>query len=252
LTSVEERLFTGLASQAQLILRGARLRTQLAQRAEELSARAQELRLSRQRLVDAQDQGRQALERDIHDSAQQHLVALAVNLRLAQTLAVTAPGRAETLLAAQEQAAADAVLTLRQLSRGIYPPLLSDDGLVAALKAAVANWPGELDLTASEVVRYSPAVEAAAYFSCLEALQNAAKHAQASTITVELRGGPERSLTWTVTDDGSGFDPATVAHGDGLANMRDRVEAVEGKLTTSSVPAGGTTVRALFPASSRV
>ena len=115
LTSVEERLFAGLADQAGLVLRGARLRAELERRAVELSARADELRLSRQRLVDAQDNERQALERDVHDGAQQHLVALAVNLRLAHTLATGSPDRAAKLLAGQETAAADAVETVLQL-----------------------------------------------------------------------------------------------------------------------------------------
>jgi len=247
LTSVEERLFTGLAGQAQLVLRGARLRAELEQRADELSARARELRLSRQRLVDAQDRGRRTLERDIHDGAQQHLVALAVNLRLAQTLATTAPDRAVALLVAQEQAAADAVVTLRQLSSGIYPPLLAHDGLVAALRAAIDNWPGTLELSASQVGRYSRAVEAAAYFSCLEALQNAVKHSGANAIRVELGGDEDGSLAFVVTDDGSGFEPGSLTAEGGLSNMRDRVEAVGGTLTVSRPPTGGSRIRALFP-----
>jgi signal transduction histidine kinase len=248
LTSIEERLFAGLASQAQLVLRGARLRAELEQRADTLSGRAGELRLSRQRLVDAQDRGRRTLERDIHDGAQQHLVALAVNLRLAQTLAVTAPDRADALMVAQEQAAADAVDTLLQLAGGIYPPLLAGDGLAAALQAAVDHWPGSLQLVASGVGRYSKAVEAAAYFSCLEALQNASKHSGALTISVELMGAADGSLVYTVSDDGCGFDADVVTSGRGLANMRDRVEAVGGTLTMTGPPTGGTWVTALFPA----
>ncbi len=119
----------GWPHQAGLVLRGARLRAELERRAVELSARADELRLSRQRLVDAQDNERQALERDVHDGAQQHLVALAVNLRLAHTLAAGSPDRAAQLLAGQETAAADAVETVLQLTRGIYPPLLAEGGL---------------------------------------------------------------------------------------------------------------------------
>jgi signal transduction histidine kinase len=248
LTSVEERLFAGLASQARLVLRGARLRAELEQRAAELSARADELRLSRQRLVDAQDSGRRKLERDIHDGAQQHLVALTVNLRLAQTLAVTAPGRAEVLLEGQEQAAVDAVDTLRQLSSGIYPPRLADGGLADALRAAVDNWPGPLELVTTDVGRYPRHVEAAAYFSCLEAVQNAVKHLGASTIRVEVRGEDDGALAFTVTDDGLGFDPLTVSANGGLANMRDRVEAVDGTLTITRTPTGGGRVQALLPA----
>ena len=121
LTAVEERLFAGLAAQAGLALRAAGLRSELEGRAAELAARADELRRSRQRLVDAQDDERRRLERDIHDGAQQHLVALAVNLRLAQTLAEQDPGRAVPVLTQQEDAAHDAVDTLVRLMRGIYP-----------------------------------------------------------------------------------------------------------------------------------
>ena len=141
LTSVEERLFAGLASQAGLVLRGARLRAELEGRLVELTARAGELSASRQRMVDAQDAERRRLERDIHDGAQQHLVALAVNLRLAETLAHRSPERADVLLAAQEQAAVDAIETLVHLSRGIYPRLLADRGLASALEVAVGNSP---------------------------------------------------------------------------------------------------------------
>ena len=132
---------TAWPSQAGLVLRGTRLRAELELRLNELSARADELRVSRQRLVDAQDNGRRLLERDIHDGAQQHLVALAVNLRLADTLATRSPERAVELLTAQETAADDAVATLVQLSRGIYPPLLQEAGVAAALRARSAARP---------------------------------------------------------------------------------------------------------------
>src|SRR3954453_6938711 len=135
LPSVEERLFPALASQSGPVLRGARLRAELESRLAELSVRADELRSSRQRLVDVQDAERRLLERDIHDGAQQHLVALAVNLRLAETLPHRPPERAAVLLAGQEQAAVDAIETLVNLSRGIYPRLLADRGLVSALEA---------------------------------------------------------------------------------------------------------------------
>lgn len=247
LTSVEERLFAGLASQSRLVLRGARLRAELERRAEELSARAVELRLSRQRLVDAQDARRRALERDVHDGAQQHLVALAVNLRLAETLARSAPDRAGALVAGQELAAATALDTVVQLSRGIYPPLLADGGLVAALRAAVENSPVPVDLESVDVGRYPPGVEAAAYFSCLEALQNAAKHSGASLVTVEVRGAGDGSLSFVVDDDGSGFDP-DAPEGSGLRNMRDRLDAVGGGLVVASAPGTGTRVTGHLPA----
>ncbi len=248
LTSVEERLFAGLADQAGLGLRGARLRAELELRAAELSARADELRASRQRLVDAQDDERRRLERDIHDGAQQHLVALAVNLRLAHTLSDRSPERAGGLLAAQEQAATEAIDTLVQLSRGIYPSTLGEAGLAAAVRGAVDNLVIPVEVTASHVDRYPANVEAAAYFCLLEALQNAAKHSGATAIRVTLRGEPG-SLTVAVEDDGSGFDPGTTPVGAGLANMRDRVESVGGTLTTDTTPAAGTRIRARLPVS---
>jgi signal transduction histidine kinase len=246
LTSVEERLFTGLASQAGPVLRGARLRAELERRHAELTGRAEELRSSRQRMVDVQDAERRLLERDIHDGAQQHLVALAVNLRLAETLSHRSPERADLLLVGQERAAADAIETLVRLSRGIYPRLLSEQGLAAALNAAVGNSPVPVQVTAYDVTRHSSTVEAAAYYFCLEALQNATKHSGATRVRVELRGEPG-SLVCVVEDDGAGFDSAAVSRGVGLANMRDRVESVDGTLTLGTAPAGGARVRAWLP-----
>jgi signal transduction histidine kinase len=250
LTSVEERLFAGMASQAGLVLRGVRLRAELELRLEELSTRAGELRASRQRVVDAQDAARRRLERDIHDGAQQHLVALAVNLSLAGTLAGRAPERADDLLAAQEAAAEETVATLVRLSRGIYPPLLGAHGPGAALRAAVEHAGVPVLVDDAGVGRYPPIVEAAAYFCCLEAVQNATKHAGSATIRVTLRGG-EAGLGFTVEDDGAGYDPATTPPGAGLANMRDRVESLGGTLTADSQPGGGTRIRAELPAPSR-
>jgi signal transduction histidine kinase len=250
LTSVEERLFAGLAGQAGLVLRSARLRAELERRLEELSLRAAELRASRQRLVDVQDDRRRALERDIHDGAQQHLVALAVNLRLAHGLSETAPDRAREVLAGQEQAVQAAIETLVQLSRGIYPPLLADRGLSAALRAAVRTSQVPVEVTAHDVGRYAPGTEAAAYFCCLEAVQNAAKHAGAATIRVELRGDAD-GLVFTVMDDGRGFDPLTTSTGSGLANLHDRVESVGGTVRTVSSPERGTRIDAFVPAFAR-
>ena len=246
LTSVEQRLFAGLADQAGLVLRSARLRAELEHRLAELTVRAEELRSSRQRLVEVQDDQRRLLERDIHDGAQQHLVALAVNLRLAQTLSSRAPERAAQLLAGQEEAAREAIATLVQLSRGIYPPLLAEEGLPAALRSAAAASVVPVEVHSRDVGRYPPNIEAAAYFCCLEALQNAVKHAGATTVRVELRGG-DGSLSLTVDDDGAGFDPGTTPVGTGLASMRDRIESVLGTLTIERSPGGGSRVRAVLP-----
>jgi signal transduction histidine kinase len=244
---VEARLFTELANQAGLPLRGARLRAELVQRAAQLSARAEELRMSRERLVDAHDAERRRLERDIHDGAQQHLVALAVNLRLAQTLAQRSPGRAAEVLTEQDRAATETIQTLVDLSRGIYPRLLSEEGLPAALRTVMVTSPVPVQLTTHEVARYPANIEAAAYFCSLEALQNAAKHSGAQQVQVELRGEPD-GLALIVEDDGLGFDSEVTTSGAGLTNMRDRIESAGGTLTVNSSNGVGTRVEAHIPA----
>ncbi|GAA1621599.1 hypothetical protein GCM10009744_05930 [Kribbella alba] len=246
LTPVEVRLFAGLANQAGLVLRGARLRAELVHRLAELSALAEELRISRQRLVDAQDAERRRLERDIHDGAQQHLVALAVNLRLAHTLAERSPERADRLVAEQCKAATVTIETITSLSRGIYPSLLVDEGLAGALRTEISRSPLTAELVAVDLGRYPAGVEAAAYFCALEALQNSAKHSSAKAIRVELRGGPG-VLEVLVQDDGAGFDLGAAHAGAGLVNMRDRVESAGGTLTIETTPSRGTLVAARLP-----
>jgi signal transduction histidine kinase len=246
LTPIEERLFAGLANQAGLVLRGARLRAELEHQLAELSTLAEELRMSRQRLVDVQDAERRRLERDIHDGAQQHLVALAVNLTLAHTLAKRSPERADRLVAEQCHAAAVTIETIVGLSRGIYPSLLVDEGLVAALRRAISTSPLPVELVAADIGRYPAGVEAAAYFCALEALQNSAKHSSATAIRVDLHGGPG-GLEVVVQDDGTGFDLTATQVGVGLANMRDRVESAGGTLTIETTPSHGTLVAVRLP-----
>jgi signal transduction histidine kinase len=249
LTAVEERLFAGLAAQAGLVLRLAGLRAELEGRHEELVARADELQASRMRLIETQDAERRRLERDIHDGAQQHLVALTVNLRLAQTIGVHSPERATDVIAGQVEPARVAIETLTSLSRGIYPSVLSDDGLVTALRSAVGSSAIPVDIEAGGVGRLPASIEAALYFCCMEAVQNAAKHSGAGTVTVRL--GEDRDR-WrlVVADDGSGFDQSRVradGGGAGLMNMRDRMDAVGGTVTLGSRSGEGTTVTALVP-----
>ena len=246
LSQVEERLFDGLAAQAGPVLRGARLRAELGQRLDELSTRADELRGSRQRLVDVQDEQRRLLERDIHDGAQQHLVALAVNLRLAQTLTDRSPGRAMEILSDQRRATVEAITTLDRLARGIYPPRLVQEGLVAALRSTAGTSLIPIAVTASEVGRYPADIEAAAYFCTSEAVQNAVKHSGAGHIRVAVSGA-DRTLTVIVEDDGTGFDPATVPAGSGLSNMRERIESVNGSFAVGSSPCGGALIEVRLP-----
>ncbi len=139
LSPVEERLFAGLAAQAGLVLRGARLRAELLRRADDLASLADDLQTSRRRVVDTHDSERRRLERDIHDGAQQHLVALVVNLRLAHTLTARSPDRARTVLAEQVDAVDNAITSLVDLSRGIYPTVLTEDGVAAAVRDVVAS-----------------------------------------------------------------------------------------------------------------
>lgn len=247
LTVVEERLFAGLAAQAGLVLRLVALRAELGTRHVELVARAEELKASRERLIEIQDAERRRLERDLHDGAQQHVVALAVNLRLAQTVALRSPERAAGVVAAQADAAREAIETLTSLSRGIYPRRLSDEGLVSALRSAVASSTIPVTIDAQGIERLPPSVEAALYFCCMEAVQNAGKHSGAQTVTVRLDEGPE---WWrlTVTDDGAGFDRARTrlaTEGTGLDNMGDRLDAVGGTVSVESLRGEGTTVTAL-------
>ncbi len=242
LTSVEERLFTGLAAQAGLALRQVGLLAELEDRRAELLAGAEELTASRERLIQMQDGERRQLERDIHDGAQQHLLALTVNLRLAERIAARSPERAARLLAAQADAAHDAIETLSSLSRGIYPRLLSDDGLIPALRSAVATSPIPVTVDNDSVGRLPAPIEAALYFCCMEAVQNAAKHADAGAVTVRVS---EDLGSWrlVVTDDGTGFEPSQ-SNGDGigLRGLRDLIREAGGRLDVRTTKGEGTTV----------
>ncbi|HYJ66931.1 MAG TPA: ATP-binding protein [Nocardioidaceae bacterium] len=239
MSSVEKRLFIGLAAQAGLVLRGVRLRAELSQRLAELTDRAEELRQSRLRLVTALGNERTKLERDIHDGAQQHLVALAVNLRLALTLVPGSPLRAGELLEQQEVAAETALETLEELSRGLYPRRLIDEGLAAALRAATASGSLPVTILDRSTRRLSADVETALYFCCLEALQNAAKHADATRASVGIEAAIDGEVRLVVEDDGRGFDADRIRMGAGLANMRDRIDAVGGRLDLHSRPGNG-------------
>jgi signal transduction histidine kinase len=239
LTPAEEKLLSDLASQAGLVLRNVGLTSELLQRLDELKA-------SRQRLVAAQDQERRRLERDLHDGAQQHLVALKTRLALAQRLVERDPAKAEEMIATLEQDAGEALDTLRDLARGIYPPVLAGEGLVAALQAQASKAPVEVAVRGKNIARYGQEIEAAVYFCCLEALQNIAKYANAdhATITLEQRDG---EVTFSVTDDGVGFDPTSTVKGSGTQNMADRVAAMGGTLTVGSTLGAGTAVSGSLP-----
>jgi signal transduction histidine kinase len=246
-TDEDDRVLTELARQAGLAFHNSQLDSALQTTLDALRKQADELRESRARIVASGDAERRRVERDLHDGAQQHLVALAINLRLARDIVAEDPDGAGEMLG---QLADDVQLTikeLRELAHGIYPPLLADNGLGDALRAAASRSPLKvLVMVADDVGRYPAEVEAAIYFSCLEALQNAAKHAQEAT--VELRLWTESGgLLFSVTDDGPGFDPAVARRGHGYVNMADRLGAIGGTVRWDSKPGHGAAVNGSVP-----
>ncbi len=236
MNSSKERLIRDLASQAGLVLRNVRL--------------IEELRQSRRRIVAAVDEGRRRLERNIHDGAQQQLVALSVKIRLADSMVDRDPERAHELLAQLQAETTDALENLRDLARGIYPPLLQDEGLAAALTAQARRSPIPVRVSPNGIGRYSQDVEATVYFCVLEALSNVTKYANALGVDVELRREDD-ALAFEVRDDGVGFDRAAATHGTGLQGMMDRVEAIGGRLDVRSAPGAGTIVVGRVPVGAR-
>jgi signal transduction histidine kinase len=208
----------------------------------------EELRASRQRIVSAQDAAARRLERNLHDGAQQQLVALAVKTRLADSLLGRDDTKAHEMLMQMESEMQDALENLRDLARGIYPPLLADQGLAVALEAQAKRSPIPVAVEAVGISRYRQETEAAVYFSVLEALQNVAKYSGASHAMVSLHGG-DGHLTFEVADDGAGFDPDTTAHGTGLQGVADRLAGIDGTLEVRSKPGAGTTIIGMVPIS---
>ena len=225
-----EQLVTDVASQAGLVLSNAGL--------------VEDLRASRQRLVTAQDEARRRLERNIHDGAQQDLVALAIKIKLAATAVSDEPAR--QMLGELQTEATGALENLRDLARGIYPPLLADLGLAAALNAQASRSPLPVAVEADGIGRYGQDTEAAVYFCCLEALQNIAKYAHASSARICLQA-QNGTLRFTVSDDGAGYDARHTPLGSGQRNMADRLAALGGRLEVRSAPGQGTTVTAQLP-----
>ncbi|MGH2673522.1 MAG: ATP-binding protein, partial [Actinomycetota bacterium] len=231
-TATERALVDDLAAQAGLVLRNVRL--------------IEELRASRRRIVAAQDERAKKLERDIHDGAQQQLVALAVKQRIAASLIGKDDEALRTMLEGLQAETTDALENLRDLARGIYPPLLADKGLAEALTAQARKASIPVHVESDGIGRYPQEIESALYFCCLEALQNVAKYANATRVDVRLSQSADE-LAFEVRDDGQGFDASSAKRGSGLQGMADRLEAVGGRLDVSSSPGAGTRVTGRVP-----
>ena len=241
LSPTENKLVQDLAAQAGLVLRNARLTA-------ELLANVDELRASRRRLVQAQDEQRRKIERNLHDGAQQQLVAVNVRLGLLERLA-NDPEKVRAAATQLQGAVTDALEDLRDLARGIYPPLLADKGLAEALASQGRKAVVPTSVEPDSVGRYPQEIEAAVYFCALEALQNIGKYAHASSAVVRLTetGG---ELRFEISDDGEGFDASSTNYGTGLQGMADRLAAIGGALEVESAPGSGTTIHGSIPVSS--
>jgi signal transduction histidine kinase len=245
-TEEDDRVLTELARQVGLALHNVQLDSALQESLENLERANEDLRTSRARIVATGDAERRKIERNLHDGAQQHLVALAVNLRLAKDMLDDDPEAAAEMLDALADAVKETIQELRDLAHGIYPPLLMDSGLGEALRAAANRSPLSVSVEAADVGRHSSEVEAAVYFCCLEALQNAAKHAPEATVRIVVVTDDD-ALRFEVADDGPGFDAEAARGGHGFTNMSDRLGAIGGTVEWRSAPGAGTTIAGEIP-----
>lgn len=248
LSAADRRLAQALADHAGMLLQNAQLAVTLAQHVARLEVRTEELRRARTRLVEAHDEERRRLEHDLHDGAQQDLVAMLVSLRTAGML--PAGGAEQRDLLGRERAFADTIGgQLSSLCRDEYPAILVGAGLEEAVRVAAASAERaglEVTVRADVVGRPPLDVETAVYYCCLEALQNVVKHAEAATVTIDLalRGG---ALDFEIADDGRGFDPRTVPPGSGLTHIQDRLTFAGGLAAVETAPGRGTRIRGSVP-----
>lgn len=213
-----------------------------------LQDQAQELRESRTRVVAVADAARRSLERDLHDGAQQRLLAMSVTIeRARKEMLGGRTDRAGALLGQLASDNLDILGELRELARGVYPPLLTERGLVAALQSAARRSVVPVTLDAESFPRPAQQTEVAAYFCIMEALTNAAKHSGATDVHITVRG--RSRLTFTVSDNGRGFDPESVAVG-GLLGMEARAAAAGGTIALETAPGRGTSLTGTFPLAS--
>jgi signal transduction histidine kinase len=214
----------------------------------EIADQADELRRSRARVVAATDRERRRIERDLHDGAQQRLIGIGIGLSRARALCESDPATAASMLDTLREELRSAHDDVRDLAQGVYPPVLTEHGLEAALQSAADRSTVPVTISLGRLRRHPPSTEAAVYFCCVEALQNAAKHGSASRIL--LAGDADDSTLWiSVTDDGGGFDPDTATAGSGIVGMRDRLGSIGGRLEVST-SARGATLRCVVPITS--
>lgn len=252
-STADERALAEVAARLAIVLRNRALDSALQQTLDELQIANSDLRASRARLVASSDAQRRRIERDLHDGAQQHLVALAVSLNLLRsTMSDMTPDQVE-LVDELEGGVRSTITELRNLAHGIYPPLLRDAGLGSALTAAARRASSPVTVRVALGRRYPQDIEAAIYFCCLEGLQNAAKHAPGAAVTIEVRevdpgpSGAAPVLDFVLADDGPGFDPAAGRRGAGMINMTDRIGAIGGTIRWQSAVGAGTTVTGQVP-----
>jgi signal transduction histidine kinase len=250
LTPSEDRLLGDLATQAGLALHNVRLTEELSVRLRELAEQSAALQVSRERLVTARDAQRRGLERDIREGPQRHLTEIGRRIRDIAAAVDDDPAEAERVLD-QLGARANATLEgLRDLARGIFPPLLADKGIAAALEAHIRKVGANVTIEPSVAFgerRYDADVEACVYFCCLQAIQNVIRHADNAPALVRLDVVGD-AISFSVGDEGSGFDAAGTPRGMGLQIMQDRVDALDGELIVESTPGAGTTVSGRIPA----
>jgi signal transduction histidine kinase len=244
LSPTENRLLEDLASQAGLVLRNVKL-------TEELRARLEDIGRSRARIVSAQDEERRRIEQDLGRGALHRLVPLGDMLQEAQRIMSRGDAdEAMSVLGGVGEETARALQELRDLARGIYPSVLADRGLAAAITAQAGKSPLPVEVDADGVDRYPQEAEAAVHFCVLEALQNVAEHAKASRAVVRIEEA-DGELRFTVTDDGVGLDAATTSRGSGIQNMADRLAALGGEIEVRSRPGEGTTISGRIPVRAR-
>jgi signal transduction histidine kinase len=245
-SETDQQVLVDLARQVGLAFHNSQLDAALQTTLDELRQQAEALRESRARIVASGDAERRRVERNLHDGAQQHLVALAVNLSLARDIVTDDLAAGVEILDQLADEVQQTIQEVRDLAHGIYPPLLADSGLLAALRSAANRSPLSVAVDAAGIGRYTAEIEAAIYFCCLEALQNAAKHAPNANVEVrvwEESGG----LLFSVSDDGPGFDQERAQRGHGFVNMSDRLGAIGGTVRWDSEPGHGASVRGSIP-----